>query len=93
MINIILFALAILYLICLSAFAIFLTHEIKELRKILPEAKQENPVQPVVPAREVTPEVDDKATNAERLYMEGIQSIFSYDVNTMKQYLKGDVEE
>lgn len=54
---------------------------------------QPTPNEPVYNAPAPATEVDDKATNAERLYMEGIQSIFSYDVNTMKQYLKGVDEE
>ena len=37
--------------------------------------------------------VETKATNAERLFQEGIQSILSYDANVMKQYLKGVEDE
>ena len=43
------------------------------------------------PKVEETP--DTKATNAERLYMEGIQAVLGYDKNVMMQYLKGVEDE
>ena len=40
-----------------------------------------------------SPAPDNKETNDERRYMEGIQAILSYSADTMKQYLKGVDEE
>ena len=51
-------------------------------------------VEPSQKQSEKKPETpDDKASNAERLYMEGIQNVLSYDLDIMKQYLKGVSEE
>ncbi len=63
------------------------------IRKLRPSEKpEEKPAEKQV-AQQTAAELDNKATNAERLYLEGVQSILSYDVNTMKQFLKGAEEE
>ena len=35
---------------------------------------------------------DNKATNAERLFQEGIQSVLTYDIDTVRKYYRGDDE-
>ena len=60
------------------------------------ERKPEQPAvqsKPSVPKKADDADVDNKASNAERLYLEGLQSILSYDVDTMKKYLRGVDEE
>ena len=37
--------------------------------------------------------LEDKATNAERLYMEGLQSVLTYDLDICKKYLRGEADE
>lgn len=36
---------------------------------------------------------DNKQTNDERRYLEGINAVLSYDISTMKEYIKGVSEE
>ena len=71
---------------------------LKELNKLIKISKAPLPSQiekkKEEPKKELpNDEVDSRATNAERLFQEGIQSILSYDVNVMKQYLKGVEDE
>ena len=71
---------------------------IKELDKLIEIVKAPLPSQAEkkkdAPKQELpNEEVDNRANNAERLFQEGIQSILSYDVNVMKQYLKGVEDE
>lgn len=68
---------------CVSVY--FNYQNIKTIKSMM---KYEDKKPEKIVAREDTP--DDKASNAERLYMEGMQNVLTFDVDTMKKYLRGD---
>ena len=60
---------------------------IEALLKVIVDKLDEKKEQP---KSEASP--DDKASNAERLYLEGIQSVLTYDIDTVRKYFRGDDE-
>ena len=51
------------------------------------------PKEPVVQAAPVIRDTtDDHVSNSEQRYMEGIENVLNYDVDTMRKYLRGEDE-
>ena len=76
--------LTILLIICAAnvALTIRLTKLIQGIQQpVIPEAKPEKTKERTI--------LDDKATVAEQRYIDGIQSVLSYDVNIAKEFLRG----
>lgn len=46
---------------------------------------------PAAPAKKEE-HTDNRASNAEQRYMEGIENVLNYDADTMKKYLRGEDE-
>lgn len=77
-------------IILIAAFAGIHYYTYRKLCKRIDERRGNSPAAVSNKAPE-TP--DDKASNAERLYMEGIQSVLTFDVETAKKFYRGEVED
>ena len=69
---------------CVSVYFNF--QNIKAIKSMMAPREEKKPEKKV----EKEMSVDDKASNAERLFNEGMQNVLSFDVDTMKKYLRGD---
>jgi len=64
----------------------------KDLQKKL-EERVERPKPAQIEEKRPEIETDNTETNDERRYLEGINAVLSYDIKTMKDYIKGVSEE
>lgn len=57
----------------------------KKLREMIPSEKPAE-------APKKAEQTDNHASNAEQRYMEGIENVLNYDVDTMRKHLRGEDE-